>query len=173
FGLVMLSSAGSELGKIRFNDSYYYLKHQVLNGLIAGLLGFFVTYKIRYQHYKKFALLLLIGTFILLGLIFTNFGSTAGGATRWLVFGPLSFQPSELLKLTFIIYLAAWLSNEEERRGQSLLRGFLPLLVMIGIMAVLLLKQPATSMVVILVLAALIVYFVSGAKLRYLAAFGL
>lgn len=173
FGLAMLSSAGSEIGKIRFNDSYYYLKHQILNGLIVGLLGFFVAYKIRYQYYKKFALPLLIGTFVLLGLVFTSFGVASGGATRWLVFGPVSFQPSELLKLTFIIYLAAWFSNEKERRDQSFLRGFLPLLAVIGIMAVLLLKQPATSMVVMLVLAALIIYFVSGAKLKYLTTFGL
>ena len=93
FGLVMLSSAGSELGKIRFNDSYYYLKHQVYNGLIVGLIGFFLAYKIRYQYYKKLALPLLIGTFVLLGLIFTSFGVASGGATRWLSFGPITFQP--------------------------------------------------------------------------------
>ena len=167
FGLVMLSSAGSELGKIRFNDSYYYLKHQVYNGLIVGLIGFFLAYKIRYQYYKKLALPLLIGTFVLLGLIFTSFGVALGGATRWLSFGPITFQPSEILKLTFIIYLAAWLSNEKENRKRSFWQGFLPFLIVVGVMAGLLLKQPSTSMVVILVGAALVVYFASGAKLKY------
>lgn len=170
FGLMMLSSAGSELGKINFDDSYYYLKHQIYNGLIVGGIGFIVASKIRYQIYKRAALPLLIGTFALLTLVFTNLGVTAGGATRWVAIGPVTFQPSEILKLTFIIYLAAWLSNEKLNRERSFWRGFLPLLIVIGITAGLLLAQPATSMVVVLVGAAMMVYFSSGAKLKYFVA---
>ncbi|MBI3588905.1 MAG: cell division protein FtsW [Candidatus Liptonbacteria bacterium] len=173
FGLVMLSSASSELGKIRFNDSYYYLKHQVISGLLIGLIGFFVAYKFYYPNYKKLALPLLIISLGLLTLVFTKLGVTAGGATRWIRLGPTAFQPAELLKITFILYLAAWLSNAKIQRGKSLAQGFLPFLIVSGVMAVLLILQPATSMVVLLITAGLVVYFLSGAKLKYLGFLGL
>lgn len=168
FGLVMLSSASSELGKIKFNDSYYYLKHQLMSGLLVGALGFFVFYKLNYGYLKKFSLPFLIFCLGLLALVFTKFGVSGGGATRWLRFGPLIFQPAELLKLAFVIYLAAWLSNPRVQRGKSFVEGFLPFLVVSGFMAALLILQPATSMVVILVGAGVAVYFLSGLKLKYL-----
>ncbi|MEK7180752.1 MAG: putative peptidoglycan glycosyltransferase FtsW [Patescibacteria group bacterium] len=172
FGLVMLSSASSELGKIKFNDSYYYLKHQLANGLLVGVIGFFVFYKLNYGYLKKFALPFLIFCLGLLALVFTKFGVAGGGATRWLHFGPLIFQPAELLKLAFMVYLAAWLSNPRMQRGKSFSEGFLPFIIILGFMAVLLILQPATSMVVILVGAGLIVYFLSGAKLKFLVIIG-
>lgn len=167
FGLIMLSSASSELGKIKFNDSYYYLKHQITNGLLIGLVGFFLAYKINYQRYKKLALILLILSILILSLVFTDYGIKAGGATRWLKLGPLTFQPAEILKITFVLYLAAWLSNPRISRGKKFLAGLIPFLVVTVLVASLLLLQPATSMVVILIGAALIIYFLSEAKLKY------
>ncbi len=173
FGLVMLSSASSELGKIRFDDSYYYLKHQLVSGLILGAIGFFIGTKLNYQYYRKLALPLLLVSLVTLGLVFTKFGVVAGGSRRWLSFGSMSFQPAELLKITFIIYLAAWLSNPKVHRGKSFWAGFLPFLLISGVTAGLLLLQPATSMVVILVGAGLIVYFLSGIQIKYLLTLGL
>lgn len=168
FGLVMLSSASSELGKIKFNDSYYYLKHQAINGLFIGIIGFFLTIKINYQNYKRFALPLLIISLIALSLVFTGLGVQSGGATRWIKIGPVSFQPAELLKITFIIYLAAWLSNPKNDREKNFWSGFIPFLTVIGIISGLLIMQPATSMVVILIGTAIIVYFLGEAKLKFL-----
>jgi cell division protein FtsW len=171
FGLAMIASASSELGKIKFNDTYYFFKHQIMNGLILGLLGGFVAYKINYQRYKVLALPLLIVSVGVLALVFTKFGVTAGGASRWLSIGPVTFQPAEILKLTFILYLAAWFSNPKINREGRFLEGLLPFLVVTGVVATLLLLQPATSMVVIIIGAAVVIYFVSGAKLSYV--FGL
>ncbi|TSC82349.1 MAG: Uncharacterized protein G01um101420_360 [Parcubacteria group bacterium Gr01-1014_20] len=174
FGLVMLSSASSELGKIKFNDSYYYLKHQAINGLFIGIIGFLIAFKINYQAYKRFALPLLILSLVLLALVFTSLGVKTGGATRWLKIGPVSFQPAEILKLTFVIYLAAWLSNPKNNREKNFWSGFIPFLVIIGVIASLLLLQPATSMVAILIGTALVVYFLGEAKVKFLlAVFGL
>lgn len=171
FGLIMLSSASSELGKIKFNDSYFYIKNQLLNGLVLGLVGFFLAYKINYQYFKKFALPLFVLSLGLVALVFTKFGVEVNGARRWLDFGPVGFQPAEILKLTFIIYLSAWLSNPRFQRAKSFVQGFLPFLVISGFMAALLVFQPATSMVVILVGAGIIVYFLSGAPWRHLLIF--
>lgn len=168
FGLVMLSSASSELGKIKFNDSYYYLKHQIINGLIAGALGFLIGYKVHYQNYKKLALPLLLFSLVLLALVFTNFGVTSGGASRWVKIGPLGFQPAEILKITFLIYLAAWLSNQKVSREKKFWSGFVPFLTVTGSVSVLLLLQPATSIVIILIGTAFTVYFLSEARLKFL-----
>lgn len=167
FGLIMLASASSNLGKNQFNDSYFYLKHQIYYGLSVGLIGFFLGSKIYYVTYKKIAMLLLIVAIIGLALIFTPLGFKAGGAERWLKVGSITFQPSEFLKIPFIIYLAAWLSNNSDRQ-KNFFRGFLPFLIFLGVIIFLLLKQPATSTSVILLLVALIVYFVSGARISYI-----
>lgn len=170
FGLAMLASASSHLGKTKFGDSYYYLKHQLLYGLGFGILGFAAAYTINYRFYRKIALFLVLGSIALLFLVFTPLGIEAGGAERWLKIGPIIFQPAELLKITFVLYLAAWLSGNKER-SKSFLAGFIPFAIIAGAISFLLLKQPATSMTAILIMSALIVYFASGARLSYIAGF--
>jgi len=165
-GLVILSSASSDLGKIKFNDSYYYLKHQITRGLIPGIIGFLLASKIYYQRYRKFALILLVLSLVLLALVFTELGLSSGRATRWLTLGPLSFQPAELLKLTFIIYLAAWLSkNKPGARGAP--GGLIVFLIMSILVGGLLILEPATSTVVVLLGTGLAIYFLSGAPARH------
>ncbi len=172
-GLVILASASSEIGRIKFNDSYYYLKHQIMYGLFIGLIGFFATFTVYYQRYRKIAFLLLLLSLGLLALVFTQFGVAAGGASRWLKFGPIIFQPAELVKLTFILYLAAWLSNPKMNRSEDFLTGFLPFLAVSGFIGALLLLQPATTTVVILLGTGVIIYFSSGAKIKHILAVAL
>lgn len=172
-GLVILASASSELGKLKFDDPYYYIKHQIIYGLSVGIVGFIVGIKLHYQIWKKIALALFLLNIVLLILIFAGFGRTAGGSSRWLQFGPIIFQPSELLKISFIIYLAAWLSNAKTNRTKDFWSGLLPFLIICGITTGLLFAQPATSTVAILLSAGLIVYFLSGVPLRYIFVIGL
>jgi cell division protein FtsW len=167
FGLAMLSSASSGLGKQLFNNSYYYLEHQLEFGLTIGLAGFLVGYFVPYYKFKNVAFILLLVSMAALVLVFTPLGTAASGSTRWLRFGPLSFQPAELMKLTYILYLAAWLSNSK-KRATDFQSGLLPFAIISGLMAVLLILQPATSTVAILLGAGLVVYFVSGAPWKYI-----
>lgn len=168
FGLAMLASASSNLGKTQFNDTYYYLKHQIYFGLSIGLIGFAAGYFIQYQNFKKIAFVLLLLSLGALVLVFTPLGAASGGAGRWLRLGPLSFQPAELMKLTYIMYLAAWLSNPKFKRATDFQSGLLPFIVISGIIAGLLILQPATSTVVILLGSGLAVYFISGAPIKYI-----
>jgi cell division protein FtsW len=170
FGLVILTSASSDLGKIKFNDSYYYLKHQILYGLSLGVAGFLLAYLIPYQNFKKISFILLLLNLGVLVLVFTPLGVSAGGASRWIKIGSFTFQPAELLKLTFILYLASWLSDLKSRRVRGFQKGFLPFIVMCGAVAGLLIFQPATSTVAILLAAALGMYFLSGAEWKYIFA---
>lgn len=170
FGIVMLSSASSDLGKIKFNDTFYYLKHQVYYGLLPGIVGFLLAaFVIHYKKWQSSALYLLIGSVAALLLVFTPLGIHAGGATRWIAIGPISVQPAELLKLTFILYMAAWLGGKRTKRQTSFKEGYLPFLSISGFIALLIVLQPATTTVVVIMLASLIVYFMSGAKFRYIA----
>jgi cell division protein FtsW len=169
FGFAMLASASSDLGKTLFNNSYYYLEHQALFGLSLGLAGFLAGYFIPYQKLKNLAFPLLIVSVACLALVFTKFGFSSSGATRWLSLGPLSFQPAELMKLTYLLYLAAWLGNTKLNRSKDIQGGLLPFGLVTGLIATLLVLQPATSTVAILIGSGLVVYFVSGAPVRYIA----
>ncbi len=169
FGLTMLASASSNLGTSQFNNSYYYIEHQLIYGVTIGLLGFFIGYKLNYQFFKKFSFIFLIISIVFLMLVFTPLGSVVNSTNRWLRFGPLSFQPAELMKLTYLLYLAAWLSNTSLKRASDFRSGLLPFAGISGLIGALLIMQPATSTVAILLGAGLIVYFVSGAPIKYIA----
>ncbi|MDI6717554.1 MAG: putative peptidoglycan glycosyltransferase FtsW [Patescibacteria group bacterium] len=168
FGLIMLSSASSDLGKIKFNNTFYYLKHQIYYGLSLGIIGFLIGYFVPYKKWQSAAIYLLLVSIAGLILVFTPIGMHSGGAVRWINIGQISIQPAELLKLTFIIYLAAWLSKKKSR-SVSFDEGFIPLIIMAGVIAVLIALQPATTTIFIIMTASLIVYFVSGTRLRYIA----
>lgn len=167
FGLVVLASASSDLGQKKFGDSYYYLKHQILYGLLFGLLGFFLAFKIDYRRLEKPAFWFLVASVILLLLVFTPLGFKAGGADRWVKIGPLTVQPAEIVKAAFLIYLAAWLSRKSER-SRSFKEGFIPFLIVCGLVAGLLLAQPSTTTVALIAFSSLAVYFLSGARMSYL-----
>lgn len=169
FGLAMLASASSVLGKVKFNDSYYYLKHQIIHGLFVGLLGFFISVNIYYRRWEKMALIFLLIGLLLLILVFSPLGFSSEGAQRWLSVGFFTFQPSEIIKLTFLIYLAAWLSKNKER-SRSFFRGFLPFLFLVALIAGLLIAQHSASAVLIFLATTILVYFISGARFRYIFA---
>ena len=172
FGFVILTSASSDLGAFRFGDGYFYLKRQILNGLSIGLAGFLLGAFVCYRRWERAALPFLILSVVLLLLLFTPLGLSTKGATRWLDFGLFSFQPSEILKLTFIMYVASWVGRHARRR-ESFIEGFLPLCALFGGVGILLLLQPATTTTVIILLSAILVYFAGGAKIRYLGLMGL
>lgn len=171
FGLVMLSSASSDIGKIKFGDTYFYLRHQAMFGLSIGLLGFYFGSLVSYRWYEKFSFFLLLASIGLLVLVFTTWGFSVGGAQRWIQAGPITFQPAEIVKMTYILYLAAWLSNKAVNRAKSFAEGFLPFAATSGLVAILLAMQPATSIAGVIVLSGLIVYWAGGAKHSHVALF--
>ncbi|MFA5098939.1 MAG: putative peptidoglycan glycosyltransferase FtsW [Candidatus Paceibacterota bacterium] len=173
FGLVMLSSASSDLGKIKFDDTYYYLKHQIIYGLGLGAIGFLFAFFIDYRFWQRIAAPLLILNLFLLVLVFTPLGFSHAGASRWLDLGFMSIQPAELLKFSFIVYLAAWLAPRakganKDARQKDFWAGYFPFLVICGLVAVLVVIQRSTSAVAIIMAAGLLVYFASGARISYI-----
>lgn len=167
FGLVMLSSAGIVDGQKRFGSSYYYFTHQLIYGLLPGVFLFWLCSKIKYQFWKKLSLPLLILSLGLLMAVFVpNMGVAARGAMRWIRIGFLSFQPAEVLKLSLIIYFAAWFSGRHEK-VKSWSYSAVPFLVILGFVGILLVKQPDVGTLSIMVVIAIVMYFLAGAEIRH------
>ncbi|HTW96262.1 MAG TPA: putative peptidoglycan glycosyltransferase FtsW, partial [Candidatus Methylomirabilis sp.] len=147
--------------------SDYFFKRQ-LAVLLVGLVIFYFFYRVDYHTWKKYAFLFLFLSCLLLSLVFIP-GLAARGATAksWLdVFG-MSIQPSEFVKIFFLIYLAAWLESRRQdlRNAQQ---GIIPFLIVLLIIAGLMLLQPDFGTLAIIGSTALIVYFVGGGKISHL-----
>ena len=103
FGLVMLSSASSVEGFQKFGDPNYFLKNQLI-AFVIGIFAFAFTSRFDYRQWKKFAFPVMIITIALLISVFIpGLGTGLLGARRWVTIGPIFFQPSEVVKITFLI----------------------------------------------------------------------
>lgn len=168
FGLVMLSSATAVLGYDKFDDSYWYLKHQLLLGFLPGLFLFLIFSKIDYRVWKRFSTLLLWLSLGLLLLVFIpGIGASYGRAQSWINISGYSLQPAEIVKLTFLLYLASWLEKRKEH-VHSFSYGFLPFVIYLAIIGVLMILQPDIGTMFIILIMSLTVYFVAGAKWKHL-----
>lgn len=172
FGFITFFSAS--FGLLVKNDA---LANSVLFnqtiGLILGCIAFFIASKINYLLYRKhalviFALALCINTLLFIpGITLTH-----GGASRWLDFRYFTIQPSEILKIGFIIYLAGWLAVVKGRI-ENLKLGILPFMCILAIISVLLLAQSDTDTLMVIGFTGVVMLFVAGAQIRHIALIGL
>lgn len=173
FGLIMISSAGIIYSQTRFNDPYYFFKHQLFFGLVPGFLALYVFQKIDYHIWRKLAVPMFFASVIFLVLVFVpGVGSKVYGASRWIALGPFSFQPSEMAKLAIIVYLAAWLESRGVQKIKDVFEGLLPFLGIMGLIGFLIMKQPDTGTLGVIVLTSFAIFFVSGARLKHLGSMG-
>ncbi|MDD5144825.1 MAG: putative lipid II flippase FtsW [Candidatus Pacebacteria bacterium] len=175
FGILILSSVSAAPSFRLTGDTYYFLKHQIFFGLLPGLVLGYLAYRFNLSLIKKYSFLLLIFTFILMVLVFLPAIGSKDSATadRWLNIGGFSFQPSELLKLSFILYLATWLKSRSEKKFLDLKQTFFAFLMVLGSIALLLFFQSNASMLGIIFLIAIIMYFSMDMPLKYTAVTGL
>lgn len=162
FGIVMISSASIVSSQERFDSNYYFVIHQ-LTSLIIGLILMVVAYFIDYRFWKKISLIMFLATLLLLIAVFIpGIGKEFGGAHRWLGIGDVIFQPSEIVKLTFIIYLASWLERKGER-VKSFNAGFIPFTILMLILGFLIIRQPDMGTLSVIVGTAVITFYIAGA----------
>ncbi len=168
-GLIILSSAGVVEGQRSFDSAYFFLTHQLLYGVLPGLLAFFILSRIDYDLWRRFALPVLFFAIILMIMVFVpNFGQVINGARRWLNIGIISFQPAEFLKLSLVIYLSAWFTSQQKKNKGNLAYALVPFLIVLIFIALLLVLQPDFGTLGLLILIALALYFFSGAPLKHL-----
>jgi cell division protein FtsW len=169
-GVLMVYSSTSvvtpSLAKKNVSE-YYYLKKHIFT-IIMGFTVMLLAYRVKPEHLRKFSIPLLAVSFILLLLVFVpGFGVSAGGAKRWLRLWPSTFQPSELVKLAMVIFLAWYISYEGFNK-----KHFMFLTIPVGIMAVfqaVFLKQPDFGAAICLGALTVGMLFIAGVPLRYLA----
>jgi cell division protein FtsW len=167
FGLVMISSSSVVVSMEVFNRNYGFVTKQAI-ALGIGIVGAIMLSRIDYHVWRRLATPILVTSFILLLIVFLpGIGKSAKGAARWINLGFFQLQPSELVKISYILYLAAWF----ERRGDRMKfiqEGLLPFVVLlIPVVGILMLQRDLGTLLVVLVTAG-IMFFVSGAPYSHL-----
>lgn len=162
-GLIMISSSSVVVSFEKFGYNTYFLRKQFWS-LLVGFAVWVVALNIDYRFWKKWANWMLAITLILLLAVFIpGIGRNLSGAQRWIHIGPVFFQPSEVVKLTFLIYLCSWL----EKKGEGIKNfstGVLPFLAIVGLITILILKQPDMGTMMVVAATSAIVLFTSGAS---------
>lgn len=166
-GVIMVYSASQVTAYEKMDDTFYYLKKQVVWALI-GIFSMLFIMKIDYWKYKKYAKPFLIVAFTLLVMVLLpGIGRTVKGAQRWLGFGPLTIQPSEVIKLSLVIFMAYGLSIYKDRL-KYFSKGVLPFLLLLGAACILILLQPDLGTAVSIAGTVYIMLFAAGAKGKHM-----
>jgi cell division protein FtsW len=172
FGLLMIYSSSAVMGLQKYGDALFYVKKQCLF-LALGWFVYFVIAQIPIQKIQPLRMVFLGLAFLSLLLVFIpGLGSTAGGAQRWLSLGLIRFQPSEIARLLIVFYIAATLVVKADRLD-SFNKGFLPLLIITGLMMFLLLLQPDFGSAMNVLILSIGLWFVGGVPMTYLAGLGI
>jgi len=152
FGIIMIYSASSIWAEYKFNDSFYYIKRQLIFAVIGVFLMIFIS-KIDYNLYYKKANKILLICFILLVLVaIPGIGSIRNGSRSWFGIGSFGIQPSEAAKLGMIIFTSKYLANSN-KFIKSYKQGVFPILFILFIFFGLIMLQPDLGTGVILVVS--------------------
>ena len=135
--------------------------------LVIGLGAFYAFSKIKYTLLRRTALFIFLGAIAINLLLFIpSLSLFHGGAARWINIGPLSFQPSEFLKIAFVIYLAAWIQFARDRIT-SMKFGLIPYMIITGILGVLLLAQSDTDTFLIIAFTGVVMLIIAGMPIKH------
>ena len=173
FGIIMVYSSSffQAEGSRSINDGYFFFKRQFL-WIIISIIAMFIIRVMPYQVWDKFSLFLLLGTWVLLiAVLIPGIGHKAGGASRWLRFGPIGFQPSEFAKLVVIIFIASYISKNPQKI-KYLKTGFIPIAALVGVTVMLILVEPDIGTTFFITLISSILMIIGGVKLKQIIPIG-
>ncbi|MBS4026706.1 MAG: stage V sporulation protein E [Clostridia bacterium] len=169
-GLVMVFSSTIYTSLLRHGDTFYYLKRQG-GWAIIGLLAMFSVMKMDIYKIRKLAVpAFIFGLLLLVMVLVPGIGKEIKGSSRWLGVGSLSFQPSEVMKLIMVMFLANSLSKYHHQI-RFFLKGLLPNLLVLGLVSGLIMLQPDLGTTIAIAGTSYIMFFAGGAKGTHL--FGL
>ena len=166
-GIVMVYSASSAISMEDHNTLFYYMKRQSIFLGIA-LCIMFVAASFPYKLYKSLAYIILLAAIgLLIAVLVPALNVKAGGAYRWISLGGITFQPAEFAKLALILFMAYSLSKKQEMIGKFSV-GFLPHVIVFGLFAGLIIKQPDFGTIVVMGLICWGMMFVAGVRFFHL-----
>mgnify|MGYP004466709439 FL=1 len=161
-GLIMVASSSIPVAERLFNNPFHFVtRHGVYIFLSLGIAGIALQIPMAWWHKNSGYLL---GLAILLLITVLLIGRSVNGSTRWIVIGPITVQAAEPAKLFFFCYLSAYLVRRREQVMENL-KGFIKPLIVFGVMAALLLRQPDLGTVVVMFVTTFGLLFLAGAKL--------
>ena len=170
FGCIMVYSASSYVAEYRYDNPYFYLTKQIV-GVALGAVAMLVFSKINYQKLKKFKWAGIIISIILLALVFIPvIGVENYGARRWINLGFFTVQPSEFAKFAFVLFAAAYLSENYEKVGKF--KTLLPVLAVGTLFCILIILEPNMSITMCMGLIMLFMLFVGGARMKHFMILG-
>lgn len=166
-GTIFIYSASSVFA-LEAHGSATYFVHKQLVGLVLGLIALFAIQFVSIGTFQKLSPLFLLATIGITGLtLMPSLSSTIHGSSRWFRIAGFSFQPSEILKVAFVLYLAAFLDKRANKRRITL-RDYLPLFTLLGASSVILLQQPDFGTTVTLFATTFILLFVASFPLKHI-----
>jgi cell division protein FtsW len=167
-GILMLASASSA----KYEDSTYFWKRQLL-WLVLSFLMACIAARFDYRYYRKLAIPLGVISLVLLVLVrIPGIGTIINGSYRWLRFGPMTVQPSEISKLAIIILFSWWLA-QNQRRIDEFKRGILIPFSILGCYAVLLIVEPDFGTTMLVSSVVIFMMYLGGVKIAPLLVTGL
>lgn len=165
-GLLMVASSSVMISTKYYHQPFHFLIRQFAY-LCAGLLLALVIMRIDTSAWEKCSMpLLLLCLFLLLIVLIPGVGRVVNGSRRWLAFGPIGIQVSELAKLTMIFYVAGYLVRQQKNISYSIL-GFIKPMIILGLVSVLLLMEPDFGAAVVIAGTVMAMLFLAGVKWRY------
>ena len=159
--LGLLAREGARFSSVAFS--------QIFLGIFLGSLALLAISNIHYKYLQKYSLAIFALSIITTLLVFVpGLGFEFNGARRWLLIGSMSVQPAEFLKLAFVIYFAAWLSGNRDKL-HSFFYSVIPFVILMGIIGMVLLSQPDTGTLLVMLAAGFGMFFAGGARWRDVA----
>jgi len=170
-GVVMIYSSSGVYALQERGDSTFFLKRHLIFLMLGAILTC-IAMSMDYRKLRPYAKpLLLFVIFLLILVLIPQIGKASFGARRWFKIGPFSFQPSELAKVAMMIYTADFLARKQVKI-RSFIEGFIPLMMVVGVICCLIVKQPDLGNSVLIASIVLIMMFVAGAKIIHIAILG-
>ncbi len=168
-GLVMVFSASNVIGREKFSSSFFFMQNHLIR-IGIGLCCLFIFTRIPVWIYKKLSTVFLVAGIVLLAALFV-FGRNYRGCVRWLRIFWFVFQPVEVAKFTLLIFIASRVA-ENRRKIRSFKEGFLPIIGVVLLTAVLVGLQPNLSNAILIVFLSFVLLFIGGCRIIHLASAG-
>ena len=169
-GIVMTYSASAIYAQHVYDNAEHFLIRQCLYAL-AGTVAMFAAASVPVAFWQRHARSLIILAIGLLILVYIpGIGHAAGGAQRWIGLRMINFQPAEFAKIAVCVYLSDYLSRKIKPIKKGSLFTFLPPLILVGLVFALTLAQPDLGSAAFMLMIAAFLFFLSGIRLRYVAA---
>ena len=172
YGIIMIYSASSVWAQYKFNDAFHFAKYQFIFFIISFLCMLIVK-KIDYNLYKRHSnKILLLSLILLILVLIPGIGTLRNGSRSWFKIGPFGLQPSEIAKVSLIIFLSKYLEKNQKNLS-NIKKSILPVLGIIFLFFGLIMLEPDFGTGMVIVLSLMLILFISGVKLKFFASLGI